>query len=141
MRIVTGVMRAVQVRAGSVYDLGCHIVLCPKCRRPVLAGRCEKLIGARTSGHGWRMGALGIMPGHGHLFVKAHLPGNPSQIVSPFKGLTSERLRAGCLHLRCRLAWWSRSYCAAAAGAVPAQAVYGCIGTQAKRLWRKERPR
>ena len=110
MRIVTTVIQQVQVRAGGVYDLGCHIVLCPKCHRPATTGRYEELTGARTSGHGWRMVALGIMPGHGHPFVKAHLSGAPSQIASPFKGLTSRRLRPGCLHLQGRLSLGGRGH-------------------------------
>ena len=116
VRIVTRVTGQVQVSAGGVCDLGYHVVWCPKYRRPVLAGRlagrCEELIRARASGHGWRMVALEIMPDHVHLFVKAHRSGSPSRIASQFKGFTSRWLRAGFPHLRSRLpALWSRSYC------------------------------
>ena len=79
-------------------SLGYHVVWCPKYRRPVLAGRvaarCEELIRAKASEHGWRIVALEIMPDHVHLFVKAHPSDSPSRIASQFKGLTSRRLRA-----------------------------------------------
>jgi putative transposase len=60
--------REVQVSAGGVYDLGYHVVWCPKYRRPVLAGpvkdRGEELIRARAAWHGWRIIALEVMPDH-----------------------------------------------------------------------------
>jgi putative transposase len=140
VRIVTRVTRYMQVSAGGVYDLGYQAV-CPKYRRLVLAGqvagRCEELIRAKASDHSWR-----IMPDSLLLFVKAHQSGSPFRIANQFKGLTSRRLRAGFPYLRSRLpALWSRSYCEATVGAVSAEAVCRCTGTQDGRPWRKERAR
>jgi putative transposase len=88
------------------------------------------------------MVALEIMPDQVHLLVEAHRSASPSRIASLFKGITSRRLRAGFPHLRPgRPVLWSRSYCAAAVGAVPAQAVCGQISTRHGRPWRKERAR
>jgi putative transposase len=104
-----------------------------------VAGRREELIRAKASEHGWPIVALEIMPNHVYLFVKAHPSDSPSPIASHFQGSTSRRLQAGFPHLRSRLpALWSRSYCAAAAGAVPAQTVRRSTGTQDGRPWRKE---
>jgi putative transposase len=95
----------VQVSAGGVNDLGYHVVWCPVDRRAVLGGladaRCGELIGARASERGWRM--LEIMPGHVHLFVKAHPSDSPSRVTIQFKGFTSRQLRAGFPHLRSHL--------------------------------------
>jgi putative transposase len=112
VRIVTRVTWQVQVSAGGVRDLGCHVVWCPKCRRPVLAGRaagrCEELIRAKARGHGWRIVALKVMPDQVHLFVKAHPSDSPSRVARQFKGFTSRRLRSGFPQPRSRLpALWS----------------------------------
>jgi putative transposase len=145
MRIVTRVTRQVQLSAGDVCNLGYQAVWCLRYRRLVLAGRvtgrCEELIRAKASGHGWRMVALEIMPDHVHLFVKAHRSDSPSPIASQFKGATLRRLRASFPHLGSRLqASWSRSYCATAARATHAQTGCRYTGAQDGRPWRKERP-
>jgi putative transposase len=89
---------------------------------------------------GWPMVALDIMSGHVHLFVTAHLSDSPSRVANQFKGLTSRSLRAGFPHLRSRLlTLWSRSCFAVTAGAVLAERVRRCIGTQDERPWRKGR--
>jgi REP element-mobilizing transposase RayT len=95
--MVARVTWQVRVSAGGVRDLGYHVVWCPKYRRPVLGGpvaaRCEELIRARASEHGWPIAALEIMSDHVHLFVKAHPSHSPSHVARQFKGLTSRRLR------------------------------------------------
>jgi putative transposase len=144
--IIACVSREVQVSPGGVYDLGYHVVWCPKYRRPVLAGpvkdRCEALIRARAAERNWQIVALEIMPDHVHLFVKAHPADSPSHIANQFKGFTSRRLRQEFPHLRSRLpTLWSRSYFAATAGAVSAATVRRYIDTQHERPWLKERSR
>jgi putative transposase len=144
MRIVTHVTQQVQVSAGGGCDLGYQVVSCPKYRRPVLAsqiaGRCEELVRSKASGHGCRIVALQIMPCHMRPFVKAHRCSSPFRIASQCKGFTWRRLRVGFPHLRFPLsALWPRPYCAATAGAAPAQTVGGSIGTLDGRPWRKDR--
>ena len=129
-----------------MYDLGYHVVWCPKYRRPVLDGpvktRCEELIRVRAAEHGWQIVALEVMPDHVHLFVKAHPHDSPSRIANQFKGFTSRILRQEFPHLRSRLpTLWSRSYFAATAGAVSAAAVQRYLGTQYERPWRTEKAR
>lgn len=144
--IIVCVNREVQVSAGGVYDLGYHVVWCPKYRRPVLAGavkdRCEALIREKAADHGWRVIALEIMPDHVHLSVKAHPKHSPSYVANQLKGFTSHVLRAEFPHLRSRLpTLWSKSYFVATMGAVSAATVRRYIDTQYERPWRKERGR
>ena len=138
--------RDVQVSAGAVYDLGLHVVWCPKYRRPVLQGRTasrlRELIDAKASQNGWRIVACEIMPDHVHLFVKTGPKDSPAHVANQFKGYTSRILRDEFPHLRSRLpTLWSKSYFAATVGAVSAATVQRYIDTQYERPWRKERGR
>ncbi|MFG3442784.1 transposase, partial [Nonomuraea sp. NPDC047897] len=51
--------RQVRTSPGAAYDLGYHVVRCPKYRRPVLGGRVktglEELIRAKAGEHGWEI--------------------------------------------------------------------------------------
>jgi putative transposase len=134
--------RRVTVGAGSPYDLGYHIVWCPKYRRPVLVGetgvRCDELIRARCVEHDWTIIALEVMPDHVHLFVKAHPKHSPSFIANQVKGFPSRILRDEFPHLRSRLpTLWSRSYFVATVGTVSAETVAQYLDTQYERPWRK----
>lgn len=138
--------REVQVSAGGVYDLGYHVVWCPKYRRPVLSGRagqrCRELIEEKCAERGWRIVACEVMPDHVHLFVKAHPKDSPSLVANQLKGFTSRRLRDEFPWLRSRLpTLWSRSYFVATVGAVSAATVQRYIDTQYERPWRKGRSR
>ncbi|WP_456094165.1 IS200/IS605 family transposase [Nonomuraea fuscirosea] len=123
---------------GVAYDLGYHVVWCPKYRRPVLEGRVkdrlEELIRAKADEPGWEIVALEVMPEHVHLFVKSHPKNSPSYVANQFKGFTSHHLRAEFPHLRSPLpTLWSRSYFVATVGAVPAETVQRYIDTQDER--------
>jgi len=116
--------RRVQTSPGGVYDLGYHVVWCPKYRRPVLVGpvakRCAALIRQKAAEHDCTIVALEVMPDHVHLFVKTHPADSPSHIANQFKGMTSRRLREEFPHLRSRLpTLWSRSFFVASVGARP----------------------
>jgi len=138
--------RAVEVSAGGVYDLGLHVVWCPKYRRRVLGGpvgvRLRELIDVKAAEHGWRIVACEIMPDHVHLFVKTRPKDSPSYVANQLKGFTSRRLREEFPYLRSRLpTLWSRSFFVASVGAVSAATVQRYIDTQYERPWRKERDR
>jgi len=101
--------RQVSVGAGGAYDLGYHVVWCPKYRRAVLTGP-----------------------------VKTHPKHSPSYVANQVKGVTSRVLREEFAHLRSRLATlWSRSFFVATVGAVSAATVQGYIDTRYERPWRK----
>jgi putative transposase len=134
--------RKVTTGSGGVWDIGYHIVFCPKYRRPVLNGavgvRCAELIRAKADEHGWTIIALEVMPDHVHLFVKARPKDSPSFVANQFKGHTSRILRSEFPSLRSRLpTLWSRSYFVASVGAVSADTVKKYIDTQYERPWRK----
>ncbi|MGC5014726.1 IS200/IS605 family transposase [Streptosporangium sp. DT93] len=131
--------RQARTSRGAAYDLGCHVVWCPKYRRPVLDGRVknrlEESIRAKADEHGWEIGVLGVMPDHEHLFVKPHPKNSPSYVANQFKGFTSHHLRAEFAHLRSRLpTLWSRSYFVATTGAVSADTVQRYLETQYERV-------
>ena len=134
--------RAVATGPGGVWDIGYHLVWCPKYRRPVLAGdvgeRCAELIRAKATERGWKIVALEVMPDHVHLFVKTAPKNSPSFVANQFKGFTSRTLREEFPALRSRLpTLWSRSYFVASVGAVSAETVQRYIDTQYERPWRK----
>ena len=91
--------RDVQVSAGGVYDLGLHVVWCPKYRSQVLSGqagiRLRELIDAKAAEHGWRIVACEIMPGHVHLFVKTTPKDSPAFARQPVQGLNVAGAPAG----------------------------------------------
>nr|WP_256226643.1 IS200/IS605 family transposase [Streptomyces sp. PAN_FS17] len=67
--------RTVRRSSGGVYDLGLHVVWCPKYRRTVLdgrvAGRLDELIRQKADERGWEIISLEVMPDHVRLFVKS----------------------------------------------------------------------
>jgi putative transposase len=146
VRIVACVAREVRVSVGGVCGLGYLVVGCRKCRRPVQAGRAVgrsgELIRAKTSGYGWRIVALEIVPDHVHLFGTAHRSEPPSRIASQFQGFIGRRLRTQLPHRRCCLTSRQyRPYVAATADAVFSQTVCRYTGMQNERRWRKESAR
>ena len=137
------VTRKVRRFSGGVYDLGLHIVWCPKYRRPVLGGRVaerlDELIRQKAEERGWEIIALEVMPDHVHLFVKHDPKSSASYVANQFKGFTSRVLREEFWHLKSRMpTLWSSSYFAASVGAVSAATVEKYINTQWERPWKKE---
>jgi putative transposase len=131
--------RKVRQFSGGVYDLGLHVVWCPKYRRRVLGGpvavRLDELIRQKADERGWEVVALDVLPDHVHLFVKHDPKSSASYIANQFKGFTSRVLRSEFPHLRSRLpTLWSSSYFAASVGAVSAQRVRRYVDTQGARV-------
>jgi putative transposase len=136
--------RKVRRFSGGVYDLGLHVVWCPKYRRPVLDGRVEvrlrELIDVKAEERGWEIFALEVMPDHVHLFVKHDPKSSASYVANQFKGFTSHVLREEFPHLKSRMpTLWSSSYFAASAGAVSAATVERYINTQWERPGKKDK--
>jgi len=99
----------------AVYNLGYHIIWCPKYRRKVLTGdvakRLRELLYEKASSIDMEIETLEIMPDHVHLFVKASPVDSPHFIVQQLKGYTSRILRTEFSQLRSRLpTLWTRSY-------------------------------
>jgi putative transposase len=81
------VIRMVRRYSGGVYDLGLHVVWCPRYRRRVLGGGSRsgsrELIVQRASGKGWEIVAVEVMRGHVHLFVKHEAKASASYGCEP----------------------------------------------------------
>jgi putative transposase len=137
------VRRSVTAGPGGVYDLGYHVVWCPKYRRPVLvdevAERLEDLLREKAAEHGWSFVSLQVMPDHVHAFIRCAPADSPAYVAQQLKGYTSRVLRAEFPALKRRLpTLWSRSFFVATVGAVSAETVQKYIDTQWERPWRKD---
>lgn len=122
-----------------MYDLGLHVVWCPKYRRRVLGGRVadrlDELIQEKAAERGWTVVALEVRPDCVHLFVKHDPKSSASYVANQFKGFTSRTLREEFPHLKSRLpTLWSSSYFAASVGSVSAETVRQYIDTQWERV-------
>ena len=99
----------------SVYNLGYHIIWCPKYRRKVLIGeveeRLKELIHNKCNELECEIHELNIMPDHVHLFVKTKPTIAPHFLIQQLKGMTSRLLRLEFKHLKTKLPnMWTRSY-------------------------------
>jgi len=99
----------------TVYNLGYHLIWCPKYRRTVLVGevetRLKQLLQEKAKEIAVEIVEMEIMSDHVHLFVKGRPTDSPHYIVQQFKGYTSHILRKEFKTLRSRLpTLWTRSY-------------------------------
>jgi len=99
----------------SVFNVGYHLIWCPKYRRKLLVGVVEKrlketlLMKAKEIDIG--IENMEVMPDHVHLFVKADPTASPHWIVQQLKGFSSHKLRDEFPSLKSRLpSLWTRSY-------------------------------
>ncbi len=99
----------------SIYNLGYHIIWCPKYRRKVLVNevenRLKELIHTKCDELDCEIYELNIMPDHVHLFVKTKPTIAPHFLIQQLKGVTSRILRSEFKHLKSKLPnMWTRSY-------------------------------
>ena len=97
------------------YNLGYHLIWCPKYRRKVLVDNVEKrlieLLKEKADEIDVKIEKMSIMPDHVHLFVKSKPTASPHWIIQQFKGHSSRILRMEFDELRSRLpSLWTRSY-------------------------------
>ena len=101
----------------AVYNIGYHLIWCPKYRRKVLVGdvevRLRELFLERANEIGVSIEQMEVMPDHVHLFVKSPPTLAPHYIVQQLKGTSSRILRDEFPHLKSRLPtlWTRRYYC------------------------------
>ena len=105
----------------SVYNLGYHLIWCPKYRKNVLIGNVEDtlktLIRQKTDELKCEICAMEIMPDHVHLFVKAPPTIAVHFLVRQIKGYTARTLREQYPHLKRKMpSMWTRSYYAESVG-------------------------
>ncbi|MGI9292750.1 MAG: IS200/IS605 family transposase [Pseudomonadales bacterium] len=101
--------------AGCVYNIGYHLIWCPKYRREVLVGRVDmrfkRLLKEKAKEINATIETLETMPDHVHIFIKTPPTLAPHYVVQQLKGYTSRTLRAEFPSLRSRLpTLWTRSY-------------------------------
>jgi putative transposase len=99
----------------TVYNIGFHLIWCPKYRRNVLENEIEARLKELLYNKAEEIGAIiekmEIMPDHVHLFVKTTPTMSPHWIVQQLKGYTSRILRQEFSEMRTRLpTLWTRSY-------------------------------
>jgi len=99
----------------TVYNIGYHLIWCPKYRRKVLTSpvseRLSILLLEKADEIGVAIETMEIMPDHIHLFVKTKPTASPHWVVQQLKSYTSRILRQEFAPLRTRLpSLWTRSY-------------------------------
>lgn len=122
----------------TVYNIGYHIIWCPKYRRKVLTGKIEVRLGQLLLKKAEEIGVsiieMQIMPDHVHLFVKASPVASPHWIVQQLKGYTSHELRNEFESLRTRLpTLWTRSYYVESCGHISEDTIRKYIEEQKKK--------
>lgn len=122
----------------TVYNIGYHIIWCPKYRRKVLVDAVEEMLRLLLYKKAYEIGIsieeMQIMPEHVHLFVKAPPTASPHWIVQQLKGYTSHELRMQFPSLKTRLpTMWTRSYYIESCGHISEDTVRKYIEEQKKK--------
>jgi putative transposase len=99
----------------TVYNLGYHVIWCPKFRKRVLIDgvdeRLKILLLEKAKDLDIEIKRMEIMPDHVHLFIKTKPTHSIHFIIGQLKGYSSHYLRKEFTWLRSRLpTLWTRSY-------------------------------
>ena len=121
----------------SVYNLGYHIIWCPKYRRKVLVDgvdeRLKELLFEKAAALEITIEKMEVMPDHVRLFVKGKPTLAVHFIVNQLKGYTSMMLRREFPKLKSRLpTLWTRSYYAESVGHISEDTIKRYIEDQKK---------
>jgi putative transposase len=118
----------------SVFNIGYHLIWCPKYRRKVLVGdmeiRLKELLFEKAAELDIQIALLEVMPDHIHVFVKTKPTNAPHYIVQQFKGYTSRILRSEFPHLLKMPSLWTRSYYCESVGHISEKTVLKYIEEQ-----------
>jgi putative transposase len=118
----------------AVFNIGYHLIWCPKFRRKILVGDVEaklrELLSQKAMELGVEIAQLEIMPDHVHVFVKTNPVNAPHYIVGQFKGYTSRILRSQFKHLLKLPSLWTRSYYCESVGHISEKTVLKYIEEQ-----------
>ena len=99
----------------AVYNIGYHIIWCPKYRKNVLTGdvatRAKQLLYQKADELGCKIHSLEVMPDHIHMFIKTPPTIGVHFLVQQMKGITARNLRAEFKYLKSGApCMWTRSY-------------------------------
>ena len=102
------------IRKSSVFNIGYHIILTPKYRKPFLL-RFENILFScfKKTSHKYNFAVecIEIMPDHIHLFIRAKSTTfDVSKVVHHLKGYSSFFIRKKYAFLKKYKAFWSASY-------------------------------
>ena len=119
----------------AVYNIGYHIIWCPKYRRKVLVDQIEirlkELLLGISSSIDCHIETMDIMPDHIHIFIKCSPIHSPHYVVQQLKGKSSNILRKEFPSLKTRLpTLWTRSYYCESVGHISEAAVKKYIEEQ-----------
>lgn len=118
----------------SIYNIGYHLIWCPKYRRKVLTGdierRLKELLNEKANELELKIEKMEIMPDHVHLFVKASPVDSPHFIVQQLKGKSSHQLRREYPDLLNLPTLWTRSYYCESVGHISEDTVLKYIEEQ-----------
>jgi putative transposase len=119
----------------SIYNIGYHLIWCPKYRRKVLVDQVEtrlkELLPEIASQIDCTIETMEIMPDHVHVFVRCSPIHAPHFVVGQLKGKSSRILRQEFPHLKTRLpTLWTRSYFAESVGCISEATVLKYIENQ-----------
>ena len=116
------------------YNIGYHIVFCPKYRYNLLryraADELKRLLTAKATDLGIAIQTMEVMPDHVHLFIQGVPSLSIDSIVRELKGYTSYHLRKNFAYLRKYPSLWTRSYFVETVGHISEKTVVHYIETQ-----------
>lgn len=117
-----------------VFNLGYHIIFCPKYRRKVLQWgideRLKILLVEKATKMGCRIEKMEVMPDHVHIFIKTPPTVAIDNLVQGLKGYTSFVLRRERPWLRKLPCLWSPSYYVESIGHISEETVRRYIEDQ-----------
>lgn len=119
----------------AIYNIGYHIIWCPKYRRKVLIDnvevRLKELLLEKSKELDCEIDVFEVMPDHVHVFIKSTPVHSPHYIVQQLKGYTSRILRSEFKQLKTRLpTLWTRSYYCESVGNISEESVKKYIENQ-----------
>lgn len=124
-----------------VFNLGYHIIWCPKYRRKVLRWgideRLKILLVEKATAMGCRIEKMEVMPDHVHIFIKAKPSIAIDELVQGLKGYTSYVLRQEYRWLKKMKHLWSPSYYIESIGHISEETVRRYIEEQKETAQRK----
>jgi len=121
----------------AVFNIGYHIIWCPKYRREVLKNeveiRLKELLFKKAEEIKVNIENMEILPDHVHIFVKCSPVDSPHWIVQQLKGYTSRILRKEFKTIRTRIpTLWTRSYYCESVGHISESTIKQYIEDQKK---------
>ena len=122
----------------TVYNLGYHLIWCPKYRRKVLNNgvddRLKELLIEKSLELDFNIETMEIMEDHVHLFVKTKPTHSPHWVVQQLKGYSSRVIRKEFSHIKSKLpTLWTRSYYCESVGHISEDTIKKYIEDQKNR--------